>query len=144
MFALCGRVHQIIVIGNQILVHDNRIILMVVDFVTLLTSCVLLHLRVIERLFLGYQSTISCQILTFTHMVIEHLMFIFHDLDQRIVLVIFPAKVVILILLVLDLFQGLIKGFLVYLTGKVIACRLLPLCRFLARVKLVSVYSEAI
>ena len=67
-------------------------------------------------------------------MVIEHLMFIFHDLDQRIVLVVFPAKVVILILLVLDLFQGLIKGFLVDLTGKVIACRLLPLCRFLARV----------
>jgi len=134
MFALSGCVHQIIVIDNQILVHDNRIILMVVDFVTLLTSCVLLHLRVIERLFLGYQSTISCQILTFTHMVIEHLMFIFHDLDQRIVLVVFPTKVVILILLVLDLFQGLIKGFLVDLTGKVIACRLLPLCRFLARV----------
>ena len=104
MFALGGCDHQIIVIDNQILLHGNRIISMVVNFVTLLTSCVLLHLRVIERLLLGHQSTIGRQILTFLHMVSEHLVLVFHYLHQRIILIVFLTKVVILILLVFDLF----------------------------------------
>ena len=104
MFALGGCVHQIIVIDNKILMHGNRVIFMVVNFVTLLASCVLLHLRVIERLLLGHQSTISRQILTFLHMVSEHLVLVFHYFHQRIILVVFLTKVVILILLVFYFF----------------------------------------